>query len=274
MVSRAHPKTEEHPSEGKVVVVQNVTKHFLERAAAPVRALQGVSFEVKPTEYIVVYGPSGCGKSTLLHVMSGLEPPTEGKVWIQGKDLFRMTEDERSEFRARHIGILYQQPMWVRSLNILDNTALPLTALGEYETVAKRKARHIIYELGLQRLMRRLPVELSGGEQQLMGLVRALVSDPWLLLLDEPTGNLDTHSADRLMKTVYDLNKKKKRTIILVTHNLIYLHFADRAIAMEDGLISKKISPWEKVMPTKMAERLKELEKTHPLGRDRVKVPT
>lgn len=271
-----HPASQYRPSERHVVTVADLYKSFGGGKEARrglvkrprVTILKGVDLVIEPTQFVIIYGPSGCGKSTLLHCVTGLEPPTKGEVWIRGKNLYKMKDDDRSEFRARHIGIVYQQPLWVTSLYAVENVALPILALGEYEAVALRRAKHILGELGLEKLSKQYPLELSGGEQQLVGLGRALATNPWLIILDEPTGNLDTHSADRLMMTLQELNQKSRRTVLMVTHNLVYLPYADRAIAMRDGKIVKESTDEELFKLGKMARTVEAVQEAKPLGKN------
>ncbi|PIR71292.1 MAG: hypothetical protein COS97_02045 [Candidatus Nealsonbacteria bacterium CG07_land_8_20_14_0_80_40_10] len=219
-----------------VITVENLSKTFMV-GGTPVRALKNVSFEILPKSFAIIYGPSGCGKSTLLHTIVGLEPPTTGKVYFRGHDIYQLDDDERAEFRARHLGMLYQQSLWVAALPISENIALPLIALGEPSKTALHRANHVLEELGLEEFALRKPAELSGGEQQKIGLARALINNPWLLVLDEPTGNLDTHSADELMQVLQRFHHHSKRTIVLVTHNLLYLPFATQQIYLKDGQV-------------------------------------
>lgn len=203
----------------------------------PVKALQNVSLTIDSTEFAIVFGPSGCGKSTLLHTIIGLERPTSGKVYVRGVDLYSLNEDERAQFRAKRVGMVYQQPLWVKSLTVLENICLPALAIGTKETAARKKALEILNELKIGKLAYHLPTETSLGEQQRIGVARALINDPWLLILDEPTGSLDTKTSYQLFALLRDINKRRKRTILLVTHNPAFLIFANKRINMQDGKV-------------------------------------
>ena len=221
-----------------VIKTINLNKVFY-IGGTPINALQEVSLEVNPRDFAIVFGPSGCGKSTLLHSIIGLEPPESGKVYIRGVDLYALSEDERAEFRARSIGMVYQQPLWIRSLTVLENIILPALAIGVEPNEARARAREILVELKIDKLLYHLPTETSIGEQQRIGIARSLINDPWLLILDEPTGNLDTKTAYQLFQLLKDINEKRGRTILLVTHNPVFLVFATRRINLIDGQIAQ-----------------------------------
>jgi len=172
--------------------------------------------------------------------MCGIDEPTSGKVSIRGKNITKMSEDERGIFRSQKMGVIYQMPMWIKSLNVLENVMMPLMIEGEKERKAKEKSHQILEELHLTKLEKQLPIQLSGGEQQKIALARSLITNPWIVVADEPTGNLDTHSADQLVNILQTLNQEKNRTIIMVTHNLTYLPLATRTVAMSDGRIVRE----------------------------------
>jgi len=199
--------------------------------------LKGIDLKIYSGDFTIIFGPSGCGKTTLLNTMIGLEPPTKGEVFVRGKEITAMEENERSNFRANKFGIVYQMPYWIKSLNVLENVSLPLTISGAIEANALKRAEKILAEVGLSEQAKQIPTELSGGEQQRAGLARALVSWPWIIVADEPTGNLDVESGRKIMDLLKTLSQNQKRTIILVTHNIDYLVYATRTVAMEDGLI-------------------------------------
>jgi len=150
-----------------------------------------------------------------------------------------MDDDERSTFRSKKIGMIYQMPYWIKSLNVVENVALPLIIEGVKESEAMRHAKTILTDLGIADLAKQMPTQLSGGQQQKAGLARALVSNPWILMADEPTGNLDSKSGDEIMEIFRELNKKHKRTILMVTHNEQYFNYGTRKIEMKDGEIIK-----------------------------------
>lgn len=248
-----------------IISVQHLSKSF-PVGAQMVPVLKDVSFTVEPLDFLIIFGPSGCGKSTLLHTLIGLEPPTSGKVIFLGKDLYgekassiksqvsrmgnkknkilntkhlmpnaNIGEDERSEFRKRHIGMVYQQPNWIRSLTVVENVAFPLLLLGQEKEKSLAEAREMLAALEMSLWQDYLPSELSSGQQQRVALARALINSPKVIIADEPTGNLDYESGQELMELLVDLNKKQGHTIIMVTHDLEYLDFATKVIRMLDG---------------------------------------
>ncbi len=205
----------------------------------PVKAVDDISFEVYSTEYVVVFGPSGSGKSALLSLIGGLERPTDGKVWIRGQDLAELDNQELAACRRDKIGMVFQQFNLVPSLTAWENVALPLLFKGIPCRNRQKRAAKILKELGLGKRLRHRPIELSGGEQQRVSLARALINNPWILLIDEPTGNLDRKASQQIMTLIKDLNQRLKRTILLVTHNETFLRDASQVVYIEDGQIKE-----------------------------------
>lgn len=222
-----------------VIKVEDVTKTY-DLGRRKVEALRGVNLEIKNQDFVVVYGPSGCGKSTLLHIMIGAEDPTSGFVRVRDRNIFNMDEDERGIFRAKKMGIIYQMPFWIKSLNVAENVALPLIIDGVKEKKAVAKAMVLLSELKINKFARQTPAQLSGGEQQKIGFARALISDPLIIIADEPTGNLDSTGSDKIMSLFNDLNKEMKKTIVLVTHNQAYWDMGTKRVEMKDGYIMKE----------------------------------
>lgn len=202
--------------------------------------LKDVSLQITKGEFVVIFGPSGSGKSTLLNVIMGLERPTKGTVWFNGFDLRDASEDELAEFRKRNIGIVYQQSYWVKSLDVVSNVALPLTLRGIQKEVAINKALEILEYLGMKAWANYVPTELSSGQQQKVSLARALITDPEIIIADEPTGNLDYKSGQLITGYLKDLASKGK-TVIMVTHNLDYVNYAQRVINIFDGRVADDI---------------------------------
>ncbi len=202
--------------------------------------LKGIDLEISSTDFVIVYGASGSGKSTLLHHIVGLEMPTKGNIWVRGTNLSKLSAEERAIFRSQKFGMVYQFWYWAKSLNVVENVAMPLFISGMDEKKAMKKAMETLAELGMEKYANKLPIQLSGGEQQRVCIARALVNNPWILVADEPTGNLDTHNADAVISLFQQLNVKGKRTIIMVTHNLSYLPVATRTVAMKDGKVISK----------------------------------
>lgn len=199
--------------------------------------LKGVSFEVKTGDFAIILGPSGSGKSTLLHILLGLEHPTSGKVICLDTDLYdNKSDDDRSAFRKKHVGMVYQQPNWIKSLNVLENVSFPLALIGVGKLESLKRARESLVNLGMQDWINYVPTELSGGQQQKVALARALVTNPELIIADEPTGNLDFESGQSLIQLLVKMNNLGK-TVLMVTHDLEYVKYGKTAIRIKDGLV-------------------------------------
>lgn len=231
------------------VETQELKKSFVV-GKEPYPALRGISVQIYDGNFTIIYGPSGSGKSTLLNCIIGLEPPTSGKIWVAGQRIDLMTEDERAEMRAAKFGVVSQQPIWIKALTVLENVALPLLLQGVDKKEAKERSLASLQNVGMESLAKHKPVEISGGQQQRVSLARALVHNPQVLILDEPTGNLDTHSSDQVLQLLHSLNKDFQRTIIMVTHNLVYLPYANQTIALTDGLINEIKNATGQIMST------------------------
>jgi ABC-type lipoprotein export system ATPase subunit len=220
-----------------IIQIQNLSKSF-HVGSQDVPILKDVSFEVPTYDFLIIFGPSGCGKSTLLHSILGLEEPTRGTVFILDKDVYGgKTEDERSDFRKQHIGMVYQQPNWIQSLTVEENVAFPLLLLGENKEQSLVKAREMLTMVDMIDWQAYAPTELSSGQQQRVALARAIITNPEVLIADEPTGNLDYESGQELMQLLTTLNKAKNNTIVMVTHDLEYLNFAKTVVKMFDGKV-------------------------------------
>lgn len=229
-----------------IIKLENVNKSF-KVGKGKVDVLFDIDLEIFPGEFVVIFGPSGCGKSTLLNTIVGLEVPTSGKVILRGEDVYKLDSGARSGLRRKKFGIVHQQPNWLKSLNVLENIALPLCISGKKEREAKKRGKLLMELFRLEEFEKSCPTELSGGQQQRASVVRALVSNPHILVADEPTGNLDTNSASDLMYVFKFLNEESKRTIIMVTHNPDYERYATKIVKMEDGKI-KSVEEKKKVM--------------------------
>lgn len=222
----------------EILKVENLTKIY-GKDMAKVTALDNVSFSVEKGEFVAIVGASGSGKSTLLHIIGGVDRPTSGKVYIDGKDIFRFNDDKLAIFRRRQVGLIYQFYNLIPILNVEENITLPL-ALDNRE-VDKHKLDEMIKLLGLENRKTHLPNELSGGQQQRTSIGRALITSPTIILADEPTGNLDSKSSDEIVALLKKSNKEFKQTIIMITHNLEIAKCADRIIKIEDGKIVKEV---------------------------------
>ena len=218
----------------EILKVENLTKIYGE-SSTKVVALDHVSFSVEKGEFVAIVGASGSGKSTLLHLIGGVDRPTSGKVYIDGKDIFNFNDDKLAIFRRRQVGLIYQFYNLIPILNVEENITLPLAL--DNRTMDKSKLEEMLKLLGLQNRRNHLPNELSGGQQQRTSIGRALITNPTIILADEPTGNLDSKSSDEIVALLKKSNKELKQTIIMITHNMEIAKVADRIIKIEDGKI-------------------------------------
>lgn len=229
------------PAHQSIINVENVSKVF-DLGKRKFQALSGINLEVKSKDFLIIFGPSGCGKSTLLNIIAGADEPTSGKVVVRDKNIFNMTEDERGIFRSKKMGIIYQMSYWIKSLNAVENVAMPLIINGMKSKMAIDRAKTLLRELKIDKLATQNPNQLSGGEQQKIGFARALISNHHIIIADEPTGNLDSTSSDEMMSLFHTLNTQYKKTILLVTHNQAYWNIGTRRIEMRDGTIVKEVN--------------------------------
>jgi len=224
----------------KPVIIVDKLEKFFGSEQSRVNALQGVSFEVYPGEVVFLFGPSGSGKSTLLNVLAGLEVPDDGKVVIDGADINKMNKEEKATFHREKVGMVFQAYDLISSLNIADNISIPLVFSKVLPDKRRERVMKLLKDFNLSDLADRLPAEISGGQQQRIGIMRALVCQPPILIADEPTGNLDSASAKEVMDLFAKLNNELGTTMIVVTHNPEQLHYADRVIHVLDGKVIKQ----------------------------------
>ncbi|MCF2570337.1 ABC transporter ATP-binding protein [Mediterraneibacter glycyrrhizinilyticus] len=204
-----------------------------------VRALDGVSFEIHKGEFCAIVGTSGSGKSTLLNMLAGLEKPTKGEIVISGSHIEKMKEDELVRFRREHVGFIFQSFHLIGTMNALENVALPLMFRGEPAKERLRKADRMLSLMGLDRHKKHMPNQMSGGQQQRVGVARALVSDPDIIFADEPTGNLDSHTSEEVMRLMRRVVQNQGKTLVMVTHDDHLAEYADRVFHIIDGKIVK-----------------------------------
>ena len=221
----------------EILKVENLTKIY-GKGTTKVVALDNVSFSVEKVEFVAIVGASGSGKSTLLHLIGGVDRPTSGKVFIDGKDIYEFDDDKLAIFRRRQVGLVYQFYNLIPILNVEENITLPLDL--DNRKPNKEYLNSLIKLLGLESRKNHLPNELSGGQQQRTSIGRALVTNPTIILADEPTGNLDSKSSDEIVELLRKSNKEYKQTIIMITHNMEIAKCADRIIQIEDGKIVKE----------------------------------
>ena len=200
-----------------------------------VHALNGVTFSVEEGEFVSIVGTSGSGKSTLLHMLGGLDRPTSGKVFVDGKDIFSLKDEELTIFRRRKIGFVFQSYNLVPVLNVYENIVLPIELDGN--KVDKGYVKELINTLGIKEKLDNLPNQLSGGQQQRVAIARALAAKPAIVLADEPTGNLDSRTSQDVLGLLKVTGDKFGQTIVMITHNPELAQLADRIVRIEDGLI-------------------------------------
>ena len=202
-----------------------------------VNAVDHISFSIDKGEFVAIVGASGSGKSTLLHLLGGVDRPTSGKVFIDGKDIYSLNDDNLAIFRRRQIGLIYQFYNLIPILNVRENITLPCDLDGQ--KVDEKRLDELIKTLGLEKREKHLPNQLSGGQQQRVSIGRAMINNPALMLADEPTGNLDSKASDEIISLLKLSNKKFNQTVVIITHDLEIAKEAERVITIEDGKIIK-----------------------------------
>lgn len=222
----------------EILKVENLTKVY-GKGESEVIALDHVTFSVERGEFVAIVGASGSGKSTLLHLIGGVDRPTEGKVYIDGKNIYSLNDDNLAIFRRRQIGLIYQFYNLIPILNVEENITLPLDL--DNRKPDKNNLNNLLNLLGLTNRRKHLPNQLSGGQQQRTSIGRALITNPTIILADEPTGNLDSKASDDIVELLIKSNKEYSQTIILITHNMEIAKCADRIIKIEDGRIVKEV---------------------------------
>ena len=221
----------------EILRTENLKKYY-EQGVSPVKAIDGVNISVAQGEFVAIVGTSGSGKSTLLNMLGGLDTPTEGKVYVDGKDIFGLNEEERTIFRRRKIGFVFQAFNLVPVLNVYENIVLPIQLDGN--DVDEKFVNEIIDILGMTEKNSSMPKQLSGGQQQRVAIARALATKPSFILADEPTGNLDSKTSQDVLGLLKTTGAKFGQTIIMITHNEEIAQMADRIIHIEDGHVISK----------------------------------
>jgi putative ABC transport system ATP-binding protein len=219
-----------------MVELENVHKIYM-TGSVPVRALAGVELVIGKGEYVSIMGPSGCGKSTLLNIIGAIDAPTQGRIRVAGVDLLGLTDDDLSDFRRDRVGFVYQFYNLIPSLTAYENIELPLTFKGKSSEERRARVTELLDLIGLEDRSDHTPSRLSGGEQQRVAIARALANSPDLMLLDEPTGDLDSATGEAILGLLKELNRTQGVTLVLVSHDLRVAQTADRTVLMEDGRI-------------------------------------
>jgi putative ABC transport system ATP-binding protein len=223
-----------------VLKVENIVKVF-ESAAGRVAALRGVNLSIMKGEFVAIVGPSGSGKSTLLNMIGALDRPTSGRVFINGVDVFLLSDSDLATMRNHLIGFIFQSYNLINRTTVLKNVELPAILSGMEGSKKEQRAMKILDVLGIGDKARFKPSNLSGGQQQRVAIARALMNDPAMILADEPTGNLDTKTGQEVFDLLRMLSNKFRRTVIMVTHNPELAEATDRAIFIRDGIIEKEV---------------------------------
>jgi putative ABC transport system ATP-binding protein len=219
-----------------ILQIENLSKIYGNGETA-VKALDDVSFSVKKGEFVAIIGPSGSGKSTLLHLLGGVDRPTSGRVMIDNTDIYQLNETQLAIFRRRQIGLIYQFYNLIPILTVEENITLPM--LLDQHKVDNKQFKDIVSVLGLDKRLNHLPNQLSGGQQQRVSIGRALISNPAIILADEPTGNLDSKNSGEIIELLKMFNKTYNQTLIVITHDERIALQADRVIEIDDGKVAK-----------------------------------
>lgn len=222
----------------KVIEVRNLYKLY-RVGDEVVRALDGVDFDIYEGEFCAIVGTSGSGKSTLLNMLAGLEKPTKGEILITGQHIEKMNEEQLVKFRRENVGFIFQSFHLMGTMNAQENVALPLSFQGIPRNIRMKKVEEMLELVNLKQHKNHLPNQMSGGQQQRVGVARALVVDPGIIFADEPTGNLDSHTSEDVMRLMQRVVKEQKKTLVMVTHDNHLASYADRVFHIMDGKIMK-----------------------------------
>lgn len=220
----------------EILKVENLSKIY-GKGENQVKAVDNISFSIEKGEFVAIIGASGSGKSTLLHMLGGVDRPTSGKVYIEGKDIYSLNDDQLAIFRRRQVGLIYQFYNLIPVLNAVENITLPCNLDGK--EINNKRLDDLLHILGLENRKNNLPNQLSGGQQQRVSIGRAMMNEPAIMLADEPTGNLDSKASEEIVSLLKLSNKKYNQTVIIITHDEKIALEADRIITIDDGKIIK-----------------------------------
>ncbi|WP_289266042.1 ABC transporter ATP-binding protein [Dubosiella newyorkensis] len=221
--------------------VKNIKKVYTSRLGVhQVQALENVNFTVDEGEYVAIMGESGAGKTTLLNILAALDKPTSGSILLNGKDMTTIRDSSISAFRRKHLGFVFQDFNLLETFNNQDNIFLPLVLSNEKYSQMKKKIQPLAKELGIQDLLKKFPYEISGGQKQRVAVARALITEPELILADEPTGALDSRSTEELLRLFKQVNERGQ-TILMVTHSILAASHAKRVLFIKDGIVFHQI---------------------------------
>ena len=233
----AHAKGEQLKREGIVIRTYDLWKTYI-MGDQEINAVSGVDIEIKRGEYVAIMGPSGSGKSTLMNLIGCLDTPTAGQYWLAGTEVSRMTDDELARVRNQQIGFVFQTFNLLPRASALHNVELPLIYAGLRTRERRERAERALASCGLADRMDHRPSELSGGQRQRVAIARALVTEPSIILADEPTGNLDSTTSEEIMKVLEELHRTRGQTIVMVTHEADIARHAARIVTLHDGRVS------------------------------------
>ena len=225
-----------------IIRVSNLVKTY-HTGEVEVQALRGINIDVPAGEMLAIMGPSGCGKTTFLNCVSGIDDVTSGNVFIEGTDLASLNDDRKTEYRAKRMGFIFQFYNLLPVLSAVENVELPLLVSGTAPSEARRRAAAMLERVGLGAWSGHKPAQLSGGQRQRVTIARALVNDPAIIWADEPTGDLDSHTADEIMGLMQQLNRDQGQTFVIVTHDPGIAQRCHRIVHMRDGLIEREEVP-------------------------------
>ena len=223
-----------------MIAAKNVVKKY-KVGSEIITALNGVDIEIAKGEFVAILGTSGSGKSTLLNMLAGLERPTKGEIYVNGVLLNQISEQGMAKFRAKQMGFIFQAYNLIPAFTALENVTLPLIFQGYPKKKREKMAKDILEEMGLGKRLYNKPSQMSGGQQQRVSIARSLVNDPKIIFADEPTGNLDSHTTEEILKYLQSIVREKGRTLIMVSHDMEVAEYADRIIRMTDGKIVEEI---------------------------------
>lgn len=220
---------------------RNIHK-FYNHKSERLHVLKGVELKIEKGKFVAVLGPSGAGKTTLLQLLGGLDHPSKGEVFIEGQDIYSLSDNRRAELRNTKIGFVFQFYHLLSEFNVIENAIIPALIRGKNNKDSLKLARELLELVGLAMRIKHFPNELSGGEKQRLAIIRALINNPDLLFCDEPTGNLDSLSGNEIINLIKDLNQKRKMTVVLVTHNRDIASSADKLFYLNDGKLEESRS--------------------------------
>lgn len=230
---------QEKPVNMALIELEDVVKEY-QMGENTVKALRGSNLEIESGDFVAIMGPSGSGKSTLMNMVGALDVPTSGKVELAGEDLSKLSENQLAILRSKKVGFVFQKFNLISSMTAQENVALPMLFRGKSRKKRMERSKKLLEDMGLGDRLDHMPSELSGGQQQRVSIARSLANDPEILLADEPTGNLDTETGDKVMELLKELNEEENKTIIMVTHDPHDAEYAEYIVDITDGVTQKK----------------------------------